>query len=46
MAHKMDIKCGHCYYVHYIAQQLIFRMWNDINLISAKPSYKISGVQK
>lgn len=22
-----------------------FRMWNDINLISAKPSYKISGVR-
>lgn len=23
MDHKMGIKCGHCYYVHYIAQQLI-----------------------
>lgn len=23
MAHKIGIKCGHCYYVRYIAQQLI-----------------------
>lgn len=23
MAHKMGVKCGHCYYVWYIVQQLI-----------------------